>query len=121
MPAKGTLVVLNFLALDIESGFWDWDCYDQLEIFDGPDTNTDRIGLGICGDTIPNDITSSKNTLLIRFTSDSSVSGQGFQIKVDVGMNQYFEINPQMLIYLLFLLNSRRIKCEILLCFILSV
>ena len=91
MP-KGTLVLLDFLSLNIESSWWGLSCNDWLEVFDGSDASvgTDRIGEKICGNETPNQMAASGNTLFISFRSNYAGSSAGFQIKVDVGMNLIF-------------------------------
>ena len=79
--ADGDKVVLNFLAFDIE---YELICqYDWVEVRDGSDSNSSLIGSKMCGDVIPVSITSKKNELYVKFSSDGSGSKMGFAILVE--------------------------------------
>ncbi|XP_001377380.2 cubilin [Monodelphis domestica] len=73
--APDSTVELNILSLDIES---QQSCtYDRLVIRDG-DSNADQQLTVLCGREVPGPIRSSGEYLFIRFTSDFSVTGAGF-------------------------------------------
>ena len=64
----GTVILLNFLSMDIEKYNWDdiQDCsMDYLEIRDGPSTYSPLLSK-LCGREIPASIQSSKNQLWMR-------------------------------------------------------
>jgi len=70
----GETVTLSFSAFDIENHS---SCaYDALEIYDGD--NTGALLAKLCGSTIPSSITTSSNTMYVRFTTDGSVTRTGF-------------------------------------------
>ena len=78
----GTVIMLNFLSMDIESHDCDYDYYDYcdpcsydyigtpsgdyLEIRDGPSSDSPLLGEKLCGNEIPSSIQSSQNKLWIR-------------------------------------------------------
>ncbi|XP_038061175.1 deleted in malignant brain tumors 1 protein-like isoform X2 [Patiria miniata] len=71
---KGRIIQLTFVSFRLESG------YDNLKGGDGEDASTAQLfslsGTGV----IPTDKVSSGNKMWLRFTSDSSVTYQGFYI-----------------------------------------
>ena len=65
---NGTVIMLNFLSMDIEScsGWWCADnCPDYLEIRDGPSDDSSLLGK-LCGSEIPAPIQSSQNQLWMK-------------------------------------------------------
>jgi|GEM_PF-5152802 len=72
-PAGAGSVSLTFTALDLEL----YQCSDKVRIYDGSDTLAPLIGTA-CGTTLPGTITSTGGTMLIRFTSDYSYEGAGW-------------------------------------------
>ncbi|XP_059827436.1 cubilin [Hypanus sabinus] len=73
--APQSTVELNILALDIEL---DTRCrYDKLVIRDG-DNNLSPILATLCGRGLPGTLRSTGETMFLRFTSDESSSGGGF-------------------------------------------
>ena len=68
---SGQVVSLVFDTFSIESG------YDYVRVFDGCTMNDTLIG-NYSGDYIPDPILSTGNVLHITFTSDSSVTKEGF-------------------------------------------
>ena len=68
-------IQLEFLSLDTES------CCDIVHIYDGEDRSS-LLGT-FSGGNIPN-VIYSDNSLLVVFTTDSSVTSSGFQIKYNV-------------------------------------
>ena len=81
----GQRISVQFLAFDIEphsACTWDW-----LEIRDGASTNSPLLGSKLCGNTNPDPIESTANTLTLVFHSDGSVVRTGFMIKAELGKN----------------------------------
>uniref|UniRef100_A0A8C9LFB5 Cubilin n=1 Tax=Pavo cristatus TaxID=9049 RepID=A0A8C9LFB5_PAVCR len=73
--APGSTVEFNILALDIESHS---SCYyDRLTIQDGDDGLSPLLAT-ICGREPPGPVRSTGETMFIRFVSDASVTGAGF-------------------------------------------
>ena len=82
-------VVIKFLAFDIQ---YQTGClHDWLEVRDGDSEVSNQIGPRLCGNTIPNQIISSGNSLTLVFHSDVTFRCSGFIIEVDYG-EQYFII-----------------------------
>ncbi|KAM9305668.1 tumor necrosis factor-inducible gene 6 protein [Gastrophryne carolinensis] len=74
----GQRIHIQFLELDIEE---DTDCLsDYLEIYDSYDDVHGLVGR-YCGDMLPDDIISTGNVMTLKFLTDSSIVGGGFQIK----------------------------------------
>ncbi|XP_070174131.1 cubilin-like [Littorina saxatilis] len=68
-------VLLSFVAFNLEAGS---SCnYDYLEIRDGTDEDAPSLGR-FCGSSFPSPVTSTGNTLLLKFKTDGSVTGSGF-------------------------------------------
>ena len=64
--------------------------FDKLKIYDGLDANAASIGT-YCGKTTPNPDCTMNNMVYITFTSDGSVTGEGFTVDfeaVDPGSGQ---------------------------------
>ncbi|XP_022107899.1 cubilin-like isoform X2 [Acanthaster planci] len=71
-------VSLKFSSMDIE--LHPACSYDYIEIYDGADDSAPLLVSRLCGNTPPADaIISTSNSMLVRFVSDFSVSGEGFQ------------------------------------------
>ena len=72
----GDLVTFTFLSFETESG------YDEIWVYDGPDTNATVILDEYSGSTIPDPITSSHPTgaLTFVFYSDGSSTRSGYEI-----------------------------------------
>ena len=78
--AEGEKINLDFKAFDLE---YDTICqYDWLQIHDGNNSNSPLIGHRMCGNEIPQSITSNRNVLYIKFSSDGSGVKTGFTIAV---------------------------------------
>ena len=75
-------ISLAFLAFDLE--FQSMCKYDWLEVRDGNSSDSTMIGHQLCGDKVPESITSTGNTLFIRFSSDGSGIKTGFEINVTI-------------------------------------
>ncbi len=72
-PTGAGTVSLTFTSLDLEL----YLCSDKVRIYDGSDTLSALIGTA-CGVTLPGTITSTGGTMLVRFTSDYSYEGAGW-------------------------------------------
>ena len=79
---QGERISLAFLAFDLE--FQSMCKYDWLEVRDGNSSDSTLIGHQLCGNEIPESITSTGNTLFIRFSSDGSGIKTGFKINVTI-------------------------------------
>ncbi|XP_063788360.1 tumor necrosis factor-inducible gene 6 protein [Pseudophryne corroboree] len=74
----GQPILLQFLEMDIEE---DTDCLsDYLEVYDSYDDFHGLVGR-FCGDMLPDDIISTGNVMTLKFLSDGSITGGGFQLK----------------------------------------
>ncbi|ELU12132.1 hypothetical protein CAPTEDRAFT_55616, partial [Capitella teleta] len=74
---EGKVVHLSFEDFVLEKTASSGQCYDHVSVYDGEDPTAERISYA-CGDNIPGEITSTRNTLYVMFRSDSSVRKQGF-------------------------------------------
>lgn len=82
--SRGHIIVVNFTYLKIEEGT---GCkYDRVEIRDGPKETSPLLG-NYCGHNIPKPLTTSTNTLYVKFESDSTHNRQGFNATWAVGPN----------------------------------
>ena len=74
-----TIIRVQFLDFDIEGS--DECNFDYLDIRDGPNVNSTKIGR-YCGDPsrIPSPIVSTLNYLWINFVTDGSVQNRGFKV-----------------------------------------
>ncbi|XP_053120680.1 cubilin [Hemicordylus capensis] len=73
--ARDSTVEFNILALDIESHS---SCsYDKLVFRDG-DNSLAPVMSTVCGREVPGPIRSTRDAMLIQFTSDASIAGAGF-------------------------------------------
>ncbi|MFQ6116247.1 MAG: CUB domain-containing protein, partial [bacterium] len=70
-PENASNIVLSFLSFDTEEG------YDFVTIYDGETTDSPILGK-FSGNTIPGSLVSSQGVLLVRFTTDGSVTGAGW-------------------------------------------
>ncbi|XP_048237900.1 cubilin-like isoform X1 [Haliotis rufescens] len=72
----GSAVQLTISPFDLESHT---QCrFDVLEVYGGPDESANRLTQLCHTQTTPQILTSTGNTMFVRFKSDSSVSGTGF-------------------------------------------
>ncbi|XP_033756765.1 suppressor of tumorigenicity 14 protein-like isoform X2 [Pecten maximus] len=77
----GKVITLTFNDFDVEK---DTDCdYDSLKIYDGSSAHAHLMGT-YCGITYPSTITSTGNHMYIRFNTDDSEGGAGFNITYTV-------------------------------------
>ena len=61
--------------------------YDSVTIYDGDSSASPILGT-YCGGSIPADITSSTNEMLLHFKSDDYETKQGFEIKYTSGKHK---------------------------------
>ncbi|XP_015810319.3 cubilin [Nothobranchius furzeri] len=74
----GHRVLFNFTDLDIENHS---NClWDYVAIHDGPSISSSLLAQ-VCGTSIPPPITSTTNTIYVRFRSDSSLNHRGFSAR----------------------------------------
>ncbi|XP_019897556.2 cubilin [Esox lucius] len=78
-----SIVELNLLSLDIE-GYTPTCYFDSLVIRDG-ETNLSPLLSTMCGRDPPGPIHSTGDSMFLRFTTDSSVSGMGFNASYSKG------------------------------------
>ncbi|MBX2928843.1 MAG: hypothetical protein KF852_13490 [Saprospiraceae bacterium] len=71
-PPGATGITLSFTAFDTEQGA-DW-----VRIYDGTNAGAPLLG-EFSGNTLPNAVTGSSGSLLVRFTTNDSISGAGWQ------------------------------------------
>lgn len=80
-PTGAATVTLNFLSFDVEAGSGGSICdYDNLQVFDGPNVNSPLIGTYCNSILPPATLTSTGNSVTLRFISDGGVTNQGFEI-----------------------------------------
>ncbi|KAM4706649.1 ovochymase-2-like [Discoglossus pictus] len=77
--AAGERVMLSFTSFDLEPA-GSAGCKDAVEVYDGDSKGSTKLGQ-FCGAQIPATQVSSGNTLVVRFMSDSHISGNGFQAR----------------------------------------
>ncbi|KAM8933535.1 tumor necrosis factor-inducible gene 6 protein [Pelodytes ibericus] len=74
----GQRIHIEFLDMDIEE---DTDCLsDYFEIYDSYDDVYGLVGR-YCGFELPDDIVSTGNVMTLKFMTDGSIAGTGFQIR----------------------------------------
>ena len=77
----GKRITLHFNAFKTEH------CHDGLSIYDGETVRwwkPEELQQELCGDIVPADVESNNNTILIRWTSDETVSDMGFELKYSI-------------------------------------
>lgn len=72
-------VQLRFVYVDVESGK-NGVCYDYIGIYDGTNTSAPLLAR-VCGKKLPQDVFSSRNSLLVVFKTDYIYTWTGFKIK----------------------------------------
>ncbi|KAJ8389047.1 hypothetical protein AAFF_G00124440 [Aldrovandia affinis] len=82
-----TIVELNLLSIDIEDGATCY--YDSLVVRDG-ETNLSPLLAKLCGRELPGPIHSSGDSMFLRFTTDSSITGRGFNASYSKGCGGLF-------------------------------
>lgn len=76
---------ITFIDFDVEPNS---HCnFDNVQIFDGPASSSDRIGGKLCGSRTPDTIESTGNSLHIKFQTDYRKVRTGFKVQVDEGKN----------------------------------
>lgn len=71
-PTNATTITLTFSAFNLESGF------DFLTVYDGSTSGSPVLANNLSGTSLPASVTSTGGAMLVRFTSDSSVTRSGF-------------------------------------------
>ena len=71
-PTNATTITLSFSAFNLESGF------DFLTVYDGSTSGSPVLANNLSGTSLPGSVTSTGGSLLVRFTSDGSVTRSGF-------------------------------------------
>ena len=66
VPTINTVIVINFLRMDLPKGDYEGCKYDYLEFRDGPNGDSPRLHRLICGTEIPPPIISSQSQLLMK-------------------------------------------------------
>ncbi|KAE8596094.1 hypothetical protein XENTR_v10015965 [Xenopus tropicalis] len=90
IKAPGSTVELNILSVDIEKHR---SCnYDKLVIRDGDNNNSPQLAV-VCGKGVPGPIRSSGDSMFIRFSTDGSVSGTGFNASYHKSCGGYLHAN----------------------------
>ncbi|MBN3301590.1 TLL1 protein, partial [Amia calva] len=78
MAEKGYGIELTFQTFEVEE---EADCgYDYIELFDGYDTTAQRLGR-FCGSGPREEIFSPRDTVLLHFHTDDTISKKGFHIR----------------------------------------
>ena len=75
---QGKKIVLKFLEFKTEV------CHDGMSIYDGDTVKwwePEELQQELCGSSIPNDVESIGDTLLITWSSDESISFKGFKLR----------------------------------------
>ena len=80
---EGQTVTINFLSFSVEEH--GNTCYDWLEVLDGGSETSPQLGKRLCGESLPEKITSSGHSLTLVFRSNSDIRHSGFVIRVDSG------------------------------------
>merc|ERR1712168_681164 len=79
---EGRFIGVHFVSLSVEEGYSECE-YDAVTVLDGPNT-LHLQQLEACGQELPDDFVTQTNIALIEFTSDGSVTYQGFHIEFTV-------------------------------------
>jgi Zn-dependent metalloprotease len=88
-PPNATSVTLDFTAFDLEDASTDGQTiYDAVEVYDGSTTGATLLGI-FTGNNIPQTLTSSGNSMLIRFYSDLETNKQGWSANYTSTQNTY--------------------------------
>ena len=75
---EGEIITLTFNSFDVEHN--PSQCgWDYLSVWDGVEEDSLNLAT-LCGDTVPEPITSSSNSLYLLFVSDSIIARNGFNI-----------------------------------------
>ena len=87
---SGNVIQAEFLNFDVEEDTYSGGCYDELYIYDGPDTGSDLIGV-YCNEAPPETITATnaEGALTFEFVSDGFVTKAGWEAEIScVNMNE---------------------------------
>jgi hypothetical protein len=77
-PPQANSVTLSFTAFDLEPPSTDGQTiFDAVEVYDGTTTNAPLLGR-FAGNSLPNSVTTSGGSMLVRFYSDMAVTHQGW-------------------------------------------
>lgn len=87
-PPQANQITLTFTDFDIELASSDGYFYDFVEVYDGSSTLSPLLGR-FTGNNIPPSISSSNGSMLIRFSSDLEVVGQGWSAYYTSTQNEY--------------------------------
>ncbi|KAM4595755.1 ovochymase-2 [Fundulus diaphanus] len=71
---EGERVRLTFTSFDLVPDI----CGDFVQIYDGHEAGSSLVGT-FCGGSVPKPVESSRNTMVVRFKSDGSLTSKGFQ------------------------------------------
>jgi Zn-dependent metalloprotease len=95
-PPQASTVTLNFTAFDLEQASTDGQTiYDAVEIYDGNNTSATLLGT-FTGNNIPPAITSTGNSLLVRFYSDIEETKQGWSANYTSTQNSFCSGNTNL-------------------------
>ncbi|XP_025082792.1 cubilin-like [Pomacea canaliculata] len=73
---KGDIIRLSFVDFRLQASM---SCQkDSLEVRDGNNANAPVL-YRVCGDTIPQEVTSTGNTMFVRFVTDGEITDRGFK------------------------------------------
>ena len=76
---NGRFIIFDFLSMNVEYGS---RCqHDYLEILEGNQTFEGQSLAKYCGSALPQSLAVSKTSAIVRFVSDSSLNGTGFQLR----------------------------------------
>ena len=70
------------MSLEAADSSWG-HCWDSVQVFDGPDKDSPRLG-SYCGTTLPPTLSSSTNVMTVLFDSDCSITADGFSATASV-------------------------------------
>jgi len=82
--SSSDVVQLAFESMSLEAADSSWGhCWDSVQVFDGPDKDSPRLG-SYCGTTLPPTLSSSTNVMTVLFDSDCSITADGFSATASV-------------------------------------
>ncbi|KAJ8039372.1 Cubilin [Holothuria leucospilota] len=100
VASAGKIIEVVFSSFDLEHNS---QCtWDAVRVYDGNSTNASLLAT-ICGSEIPDSFISSGNNLLVKFTSDSSITRSGFEGSFtfsnffEAGCNQFVNVSGDVL------------------------
>ena len=92
---KYKTINLRFINLNLEASV---NCeISSFQVFDGPNSNSTSFGNRLCGSSLPDNIESTGNNLLLLFNKTSkSINENEFKIKLnEKGMHDYDELDSR--------------------------